>query len=119
MSRLEAEREGIPYMPGEMLAAGENHPTVAKALALKRLCGRRAIAFARRRKGYLLWVARGVRVGLAVARIDWREMARGRGVVEEGGRGGGGGRVWTENAGMVDSELEGGIGSDEGGAGGG
>lgn len=108
-------------MPSEMLAAGENHPTVTKALALKGLCGCRAIAFARRRKSYLLWVARGV-VGLAVGSIDWRDMARGRRVVERGGRGGGGsgsGSVWTENTGMVDSELDGAIGGDEGGAGGG
>ena len=47
-------------------------------------------------------------------------MARGRRVVERGGRGGGGGSsVWTENTGMVDSELDGAIGGDEGGAGGG
>jgi len=123
MSRLEVEGEDIPYMPGEMLAAGENHPTVTKALALKRLCWSGAIAFSRRGKSYLLWVGRGVRVGMAVASIDGGELARGRRVVEGSGRGGGMGSrsIWTENAWMVDGELDGdsSSGSDGEGVGGG
>jgi len=109
-------------MPSKMLAAGENHPTVAKALALKRFCWCGAIAFARRGKGYLLWVAVSgigtVRVGLRVGSIDGRgrDTARG-GRVEKGRRGGdssssggggdGGSSVGTEYAGVVDGELEG------------
>ncbi len=76
MSRGDNKVEDVPYMPSEVLAAGENHPTVAKALALKRFCWCGAIAFARRGKGYLLWVARTVRVGLGVGSIDGRNMAR-------------------------------------------
>ena len=77
MSRGDEEEEEVPYVPSKMLAAGENHPTVAKALALKRFCWCGAIAFARGRKSYLLWVvARSVRVGLGVGGIDGRNMAR-------------------------------------------
>lgn len=54
MSKEEVEEEDVPYMPSKVLAAGENHPTVTKALALKRFCWCGAIAFARRGKGYLL-----------------------------------------------------------------
>ena len=116
------EEEDIPYMPCEMLAAGENHVTVAKALALKGLCWCGTVAFARRRKGHLLWVACWVQVGLGGGRIDRRDMAGGRRVVE-GSRGGGGGggdcssycsSIWTENAGMVDSELDGSLLSSSG-----
>ena len=114
MSSREDEGERVPYMPSEMLAPGENHPTVTKALALKRFCWCGAIAFARGRKGYLLWIARTVRVGLGAGSIDGRNMARGGRVVERI-RGGGGGSssssssssVWTEYTGMVDGELEG------------
>ena len=90
MSRGDEEEEEVPYMPSEVLAAGENHATVTKALALKRFCWCGAIAFARRRKGYLLWVvARTVRVGLGVGGIDGRNMAR-RGRVVQRIRGGDG-----------------------------
>ena len=109
MSREEDEGEGVPYVPREMLAAGENHPTVTKALALKRFCWCGAIAFARRRKGYLLWIARTVRVGLGAGSIDGRNMARGGRVVERI-RGGDGScsscSVWTEYTRMVDGKLD-------------
>lgn len=109
MSREEDEGGRVPYVPREMLAAGENHPTVTKALALKRFCWCGAIAFARRRKGYLLWIARTVRVGLGVVSIDGRNMARGGRVMERvrGGNGSSSSSVWTEYTRMVDGELDG------------
>lgn len=49
--------EYSPYMSGKMLASTKNHPTLAKASALERLGGRRAISLyrksTRRRIGYI------------------------------------------------------------------
>ena len=64
----EVEEEYVPYMPSEVLAAGENRPTVTKALALKRFCWCGAIAFVNR-------IARTVRVGSSSGSIDGRDMA--------------------------------------------
>jgi hypothetical protein len=79
MSSRGGKEESIPDMPREMFAAGENHPTVAKALALERLCRCGAVALARRRESDLLWVGGGggggaVGGGLAVG-VDGRDMA--------------------------------------------
>jgi hypothetical protein len=120
MSWRDDEGEKVPYMPCEMFAAGENHPTVAKALALERLCGSGAVAFARGRKGYLLEVAGAVWEGLSAGGIDGGDLAGGGRVVEgsdsssssgmgsSSSGGGGSDGVWTEDAGMVDCELDGG-----------